>query len=139
MSNKGQTSVEITVILGIMLLVLVIFLVANTNTSAIFQSKFSKDQVQNSLDSVASAAEFVYAQGSGAKKEVLITVPNSVQSASVGNRTLTFNLFPTGDFESSVPVYKIVDFTISGSLPTSSGNYIIQVKSLGGYVNVSYS
>jgi hypothetical protein len=81
----------------------------------------------------------VYTQGVGAKTVVTFTLPSNVYNTSILNRTITVNTYPVADTDLYVPVYRVVDYNISGTLPNLSGTYVVQLTSLGGFVNVSYS
>jgi uncharacterized protein (UPF0333 family) len=139
MRGRGQTSVEITVIIGGLLLVFLAFFAVNSDISSTFNSRFSNDKLVVALEDIGQAAEMVYLQGEGAKTEVFISVPNNVQSSGVSDQTLTFYTYPITDSDNYHPVYRILDFNVSGTLPNMSGNYLVSVESYGSYVNVSYS
>jgi hypothetical protein len=137
--KKAQVSIEMAVILGISLIVLAIFFVINTDVQSTFNSKYSNDILKTSLEDLATSGKSIYVQGVGAKTTVTITLPSNVYNASIANRTITFNTYPVVDTDLFVPVYRIVDYNISGTLPNASGTYIVQLTSLGGVINVSYS
>jgi len=138
-SLKSQVSIEMAVILGITLIVLAIFFVVNSDVQASFNSKYSNDIIKASLNDIAIAGKSVYVQGVGAKTSITITLPSNVHNATITNRTITINTYPVVDTEFYVPIYRIVDYNISGTLPNTPGTYVLQITSLGGYVNVSYS
>lgn len=137
--KKSQTSVEIIVILGILLIIFLIIFVVNSDMSSLFSSRFSNDKIKMSLDDIVLSSEMVYSQGRGAKTEIFISLPSNIYSSSIENNTLLYKTYPLIDTESYHDIYRIVDFNITGSLPSSSGNYRMQLESFGGYVNVSYS
>lgn len=138
-SLKSQVSIEMAVILGIALIILAIFFFVNSDVQSSFNSKYSSDVIKTSLEDIAIAGKAIYVQGVGAKTTVTITLPSNVYNTSITNRTITVNTYPTIDTEFFVPVYRIVDYNISGTLPNASGTYVVQLTSLGGFVNVSYS
>lgn len=136
--SKAQTSLEISVILGIMLIIVVIFVTVNMDVSGVFITSASRDKISLALDDVSHAAESVYRQGVGAKSRVFISLPGSVFNSSIENQTLEFQVHSRfGGAPASI--YRIVDFNISGVLPNASGNYWLSVESLEGLVNVSIS
>ncbi len=134
---KSQASVEMTVILAALLTVFVIILSVNSDISSLFTSKYSKDQANLALNSVCSYAEFVYNQGEGARKQISITLPSNIYNSSISNQTIEFNLYSSkvGYYSQ---IYCLLDFDVNGTLPNSSGDYIITLSSVGSFVNVTY-
>ena len=139
MMKKSQTSVEVAVIIGILLIIFAIFLSINIDMQGIFSSRYSQDRIRLALDDISSAADLVYTQGNGSKSEVFISLPSNIINSTISDNTLTFHTYPAAGNADSHQVYRTMDFPVSGTLPNSSGNYIVVVESLGGSVNVSYS
>lgn len=134
--KRAQTSLEISVILGVMLIIVVIFLVVNTELSGVFTTKYSRDKINLALDDISYAAESVYHQGIGAKKQAFISLPGNIFNSSIENNTLEFQIYSRYQGEPT-SIYRILPFNVTGILPNESGNYWVTVESFGGYVNVS--
>jgi len=134
LGKKAQTSVEVLVILGIALLVMLAFLMLTQSQSVqVNQQKESQDAA-NAVSELASAAKDVYAQGVGAKKQVKITLPSGYEpnESSIGNNAI--RLRANGN-----DYVEIVDFSLHGSLPKSSGNHFVWVISEGSRVRIGDS
>jgi len=137
MMKKSQTSLEITVISGMLLIIFLIFFIANSDISFVFSSKFSNDQINLALKEIGSAAENVYYQGVGASTVIFISIPDNVANSSIVGRTIFFETYSiTGDNISNT-MYKTFNFNVNGTLPKSGGNYNILIKAEEGYVNIT--
>ena len=134
-NRKSQTSIEVIVLLSIVLVILGLLISSNMHISSMFVSKYSKDQIKLSLDSIKSSADAVYSQGKGAKDSIIITLPSGIKNSSIVNQTLIYEVY-SGD--SVNQIYRILDYNISGTLPFEEGQYKLSIESFGGYVNVSY-
>lgn len=134
--KRAQTSLEIIIILGVLLLVFAGILLSSQVAINGVSVGAHNDQVTYGLDRVAQSAQEVYAQGVGAKKRVFIELPKSVATSSVDNRTLQIGLYvQEGGVQS---IYRVTDMTMNGSLPSSPGGYWVNVEVFDTYVNVSY-
>jgi uncharacterized protein (UPF0333 family) len=135
--GKGQASLEISVVLGVMLIIILIFVTVNMDVSGVFLTSASRDKISLALDDIVNSAENVYLQGAGAKSRVFISLPGNIFNSSIQNKTIEFQIYSRFGGEASI--YRIVDFNITGVLPNASGNYWVSVESLEGFVNVSVS
>ena len=133
--KKSQTSIEVMIILGIILIVLGIIITTNMNVSDMFVSKYTKDQIRLSLKDIKSNSDLVYSQGKDATISVPITLPGGIFNSSITNNTLLFQVYSQNSYED---IYLISDYNITGTLPTEEGRYILKIKSFGGFINVSY-
>ena len=134
---KSQTSFETLIIMAVMIIIILILLVFNTDLSATFSSKYSRDKIKNALEDIANTAELSYNQGIGAKNKVYISLPNIIINSTVSGQTLTFNVYSNVNEEGYVPIYKNLNFNVTGSLPSTAGNHWVILESQGGSVNVS--
>ena len=82
---KGQSSMELFITIGIVLAftVPVLFLLFSINS--IGYENTAKAQAEASSRSLAEAADFVYAQGNGAKRVVVLNLPSTTQSVEAKN------------------------------------------------------
>ena len=136
--NKAQTSLEISVLLGAMLIILIIFIAINLDMTGLFVTTNSRNRISIALDDIVNTAETVFLQGSGARSRVLISLPANIYNASIENSTITFEIFSRFG-GTVVPIYRIIDFNITGELPVTSGNHWVFIESFGRHVNVSLS
>lgn len=136
LNKRSQSSVEITIIMAIFLIVLGIIISVNLDLSSTYTSKYSRDQINLALDDISNGIDLTYFQGNGSKTVVYITLPSGIKNTSIENQTLLFNIY-SGDSVSQI--YRILDYNITGSLPSSSGKYSMSIESFGGYINVSHN
>ena len=75
MAKNGQAATELIIILGVALVVVVLFFVLSANMLTGARSQQNYDDARVSVQSLAEAADSVYAQGEGAARKVAITLP----------------------------------------------------------------
>jgi len=131
---RGQSSVELIAIIGIVLLAFLVFFLLGQNQSIEVQKSRERTEAANSVSDLASAAKSVYSQGSGAKKQVQIRLPSGYEPnrSSVGNNAIRISVDGNDYVET-------LDFPVQGSLPQTSGVHWIWVSSSGGAVRIGYS
>ncbi|MEM3555132.1 MAG: hypothetical protein QXF56_00180 [Candidatus Micrarchaeia archaeon] len=126
---RGQTAVELVVILAVSLLILFVIISISSQYLAELSSSKAIVEARNSVDELASTAKQVYYQGEGAKKQVFIKIPEGVnpQKTGISERTIVINVLGTD-------VVARTDFDVRGRIPTTPGGYIIWVTAKKGYV-----
>ncbi len=129
--KRGQGATELLIILGVGLVVLLIIFQFSSESLFSYRSGFREDQAQDALIQLKNAAELLYQQGSGAKTQVYITLPEGINTTNVSGRTLRV------DFYNGNTIYRVLDFNVSGDLPTHSGGHWVDVQALSGIVYIS--
>ena len=134
MRIKGQTSIEFLAILGVALLALLVFMMLSQNETLALQQKKTEAEAKNAVSSLAQGAADVYAQGTGARKKVLVALPEGYEysRSRIGNNAIVVHAAGSDYSE-------IVDFTVYGSLPKASGKHWIWVESAGNQVKIGFS
>jgi len=129
--SRGQTSVEFITIFAMALLAFIIFFTLTQQQSVGVERARVGNDASNTVKSLAAAAEDVYSQGVGAKKEVFITIPDGYEPdvSSIGNESIRMRVAGNDYAES-------VGFDIYGYLPRAPGDYFIWVISEGNRVRI---
>ncbi len=131
--KRAQAATETIIIIAIALVIfLAVFVYNQTNISNV-ASAFEVTMARSAVDTIANTAELMYQQGAGAKTKVYVNFPSSIKSVSVQNQTLSLVLYGQN---SDITIYRNLDFTLVGELPTSEGNQWIIIYSGGTYVSV---
>ncbi|MFH1260557.1 MAG: calcium-binding protein [Candidatus Micrarchaeota archaeon] len=128
---RGQVSTEFLILLAITLFVLAVGIVITNEQIGDISKIKEQNDAKNTVMDISTAANEVYAQGEGAKKQIYIMIPSSYDpSASyIENNTIRLNIRGT-DYAS------IEDFEVHGSLPGTSGAHWIWVVSEGNRVRI---
>ncbi len=132
--RKSQTSVEFIIVAALLFSILLVIAAANFDVLASGTEKIRMTKARHAVDELAKQAELVYQEGQGAKTKVYVNLPESISGTSVGNRIFTINLSASGGITS---ITRSLDFNVSGTIPTESGSYWLEVESYGRYVNIS--
>lgn len=120
--ERGQVSIEYVVIMGFLLLLIIPL------TAYSFIEVKRSTQMNNAEDTVntlANAADEVYALGPGSKKYVQITIPGGVTQSSVSNREVQFKMTIFGG---TSDVFAPTKAELEGAIPTTSGPHRIYVE-----------
>lgn len=129
--KRGQGATELLIIFGVGLAVLLILFQFSSDSLFAYSSGFREDQAQDALVQIKHAAELLYQQGSGAKTQVYITLPDGINSTNVSGQTLRV------DFYNGNTIHRTLDFNVTGDLPISPGGHWIGVHALSGQVYIS--
>jgi hypothetical protein len=121
-------------IIGVVLLAFLVFFVLSQNQSIEVQKSKDRTEAANTVSDLALAAKTVYSQGIGAKKKVLIKLPNGYDRnrSSIEKRAIRINVDGNDYVET-------LDFQVEGSLPQTPGVHWVWVSSTGGKVRIGNS
>jgi hypothetical protein len=126
---RGQTAVELVVILAVSLLILFVIISISSQYLGELSSSKAIAEARSSVDELANAARQVYYQGEGAKQQVFIKIPEGVNPERTGvfERAIAINVLGTD-------VVATTDFEVRGRIPTTPGGYAVWVTAKKGYV-----
>jgi hypothetical protein len=137
---RAQATIEWMIILSVSILILAVMLSFNGDNYSFFENNLKASQAKASLNDLKRAVDFVYSQGEGARTRLLVTVPSSsnisVRTLDGGSGEIRAAVWVSGKRE-DFDVYTSANLT--GSLPTLSGSYCMDVWYTGGLVNISRS
>jgi len=128
---KLQISVEFLIILAVMLLALLAFLVlSQSETIGVSKSKV-KNEAQNALATIGSAASDVFSQGAGAKKMVTVVIPFGYEwnESYISGNAIKMRAAGSDYVRSE-------SFQMYGSLPQTPGRHTLWVVSEGDRVRI---
>ncbi|MCX8189604.1 MAG: hypothetical protein N3F05_00005, partial [Candidatus Diapherotrites archaeon] len=128
-SQKGQSSVEVLVILSVGLVILItIIAYSNTSLSEI-QLERQQQIAVTSVNDLVNAANDVYRQGEGARKKVFFSVPSAINPSKSGieGSSIVFNV-------AGSDIYAKADANLVGTLPLKPGEHKVWVEAKEGYV-----
>ncbi|MEK6820823.1 MAG: hypothetical protein AABY11_00290, partial [archaeon] len=129
--SRGQTSVELLVISVVALVILGALVGFTAEQLRLVQEQKAVKQVELGLQKIANAVNSVYTQGSGAVRTVLVSWPDGVDAnrTRVSGHSLSTFVYSRSVYADTIPL-------VVGSLPTSSGTFLIPVKAFDGFVAV---
>ncbi len=127
-------------IMSVAILVLAIMLSLNENSYQTFKSNVRVGKAKAALNDIKNAVDFVYSQGTGAKTRLYVTVPEA------SNFTITTLPGGVGHIQCIVYVRgqeevfdAFTDANITGSIPSTSGGYCIDVEYAEAAVSITRS
>ncbi|MFB6145143.1 MAG: hypothetical protein ABEJ99_01410 [Candidatus Nanohaloarchaea archaeon] len=130
---KGQAAIEYMTVLGIALVLSAPFVIKAQGSILKLRSGSASLTAQDTLNDIEVAAETVSAAGEPATRTFVITIPNSVNSTSVGNRQVKILL---NDPSGATSYSRSFSFNVTGSLPSSGGKYRLKTEAKNGGVNL---
>jgi uncharacterized protein (UPF0333 family) len=125
-AKRGQAAIEYVALVGTLLIFLIPVVYYALNESS-YQLKVS--QLDNAVRRVSRAIDSVYAIGPGAQEIVIITLPQGIESAEVGDAGVHYQVSIFGGI-SDFGYDTIAPATIpqGGTFPTLPGTYRILVR-----------
>ncbi len=132
--RSGQLSVEFLLLLAITLIVLLGAIIISQSSDINLKQTKIRGEAQNTVNDLGAAAKEVYAQGTGAKKQVYITIPEGFepQESFIANKSIKIRVAGSDYVD-------IESFEMRGTLPASVGGQWIWVVSEGNAVRIGYA
>ena len=139
----GQASVELLEVLGVALLAILFVAVFASDMLADNQHQAEMRQARLTVQKLADAADYVYAQGAGATSAVRVDLPPSAdydpEKTFIGKPasapgTASPNAINIHIYDSDVTAYSLAP--LAGAFPANAGAHIINVTSQGGLVSI---
>lgn len=129
---KGQVATEFVVTLGMILLfaIPVIFLLFSISQLGYEDSTLA--QADASSRALAETINFVYSQGDGAKRVILLSTPPSTKSIVIGKEVSVTIDTSKGPYTASAPIFGQAEPTTL----RKSGLFPIEVRNSGNRVSV---
>ncbi len=128
---KGQASAELMIILAAALVVLIaVYSYSSQSVTGINKQKLI-ETAKTSVNDLKNAANDVYAQGVGAKKQVYFVVPQGVNQPASGviGQSIVLNLLGSD-------IYAKANTQITGQIPTTPGGHWVWVTAFENYVAI---
>ncbi|MBI5224980.1 hypothetical protein HY989_03850 [Candidatus Micrarchaeota archaeon] len=131
--TKAQSSLELLIILSVGLVLLgIIFSISQQRINSSQQS-IALSSAKSATSAISAAADSVYFEGVGAKRQVSITIPEGTVATSVTANSISMRLqIEGGPTDASANTNAIL--CSNSQLPTIPGTYRISVESLDGCV-----
>ena len=136
MGRKGQSSVELLIILSMVLVILAFIYIASHQQVTESEAQLRVSQAKLTVSRIAAAAREVYSEGPGSVRVVTVTIPD----ANIAARTGVFNesVINIGLYlaAGSSDVNEKVGFRVveGANFPKSPGTYSINIRAYEGYV-----
>jgi len=130
----GQTSMEMLMIIAVALVLIVALIFVYQSQGASVAQANEDAKARNALSDLGGAAQEVYTQGMGAKKQVYVNMPSGIDpmSSYVSNRSIRLSVSGTDYVETE-------QFDMRGTLPTAEGGHLVWVVSEGNKVRIGYA
>ncbi len=123
--QRAQSAVELLVLTAIGIAVLYVVLSGSQQSIISSEASARFSQAQSSVRDLARAADEVYAEGAGAKKQVRITVPDGTNSTAVQNNAISIRVAMQTGFSDAVAQ---TQETVIGAIPSIPGTYYLWVS-----------
>jgi uncharacterized protein (UPF0333 family) len=133
MEKKAQVSAEYLILLSFILAFTLVMFVLLQSYGQEAKDSIRLTQADQIAQKLVDTAEEVFYLGEPSKITVRISMPENVESVSIGNKELYFVI---NTQQGNNEVGCISKINITGSLPLSPGNYDVVVESKGDYVLV---
>ncbi|MBN3037769.1 MAG: hypothetical protein JW834_04970 [Candidatus Diapherotrites archaeon] len=125
---RGQVSIEYLILITLLMAILTPITYYALSTS---KESIQISETESSLQSLAKAADRVYALGPGSKDYAYVIVPDSVESTTVGTDVLRIR---TSVGTGTRDILATTQAPLIGSLPDTPGTHIVPVEMLASGV-----
>jgi uncharacterized protein (UPF0333 family) len=120
MHRKAQASLEYIVIVGVVLILLIPLFYYVSNASA---ENIKIAQIEDAVNSLAKAADDVYALSPGTKKYVWVSIPGGVEGKFLNASEIVLTI-------GGSDIVAITKATVVGEIPTDKGTHKVPVELL---------
>ena len=122
--KRGQTSIEYLILIGFILIALIpIFYYALSESS----NTVRLNEAEDSVNTLAKAADSVYALGPGTKNYVWVNFPGGIDSISFSDKRVLIKLNIFGGLSD---IYVESKAELTGSISITQGGHRIKVEAL---------
>ena len=143
--SRGQVSLELLITLGVVLAFTIPVVFLLLSVSSVGFEKASKDQADATSRSLADTINNVYAQGSGAKRVLLLNAPSSTKDITIknsanGGEVIVRIKTSQGDYEAVSPIIRNAEISKFHPIEAKSGLFSVSVTNQDGQmVIVAYA
>lgn len=131
---SGQAAIEYLSIVGIALLLLTpIILVAQQHIKDL-NNDTRMMLAMEAKNKIAAASDIVHAQGPPSTMTINIQLPSGIVRAIVNNQMI---LIEVPSAEGSSDLVSMLDYDVTGNLPTSAGSHKIRIEAMYDNVNIT--
>jgi uncharacterized protein (UPF0333 family) len=135
--KEGQISVEYLVIIGFVTVITIPLIIIYHNFTQESSEEISSSQINQISKKIVDSAESVYYLGEPSQTTLRVNIPENVVLVNFSSaKELVFRIKTARGKETDIVQSSSVN--ISGNLPTQKGSYLITVKAMSNYVNLSY-
>lgn len=134
--KEAQISVEYMVIIGFVTIITIPLIIIYYTFTQESNDEITSSQISQISKKIVDAAESVYYIGEPSQTTLRINIPDNVILVNLSSgKEIVFKIRSgTGEAD----IVQTTSVNISGKLPTNMGTYIVTVKAMPDYVNVSY-
>jgi len=129
---KTQVSVEYLIIVGIALLLLTPMILYATSLLSSSKKELRINLAEDTVKSLAEAADWVYSLGPPSRMELTIYVPEKVNETLIEDHTILMKL---EDYP--LPISTTTKANVTGNIPVENGYYKVWIIAEENYVNIS--
>jgi len=133
---KSQAAIEYMIVVTIALLFLTPFFLMAQQSIKNMDNSIKLIEAKEAIEKIAEATRIVYAQGDPAKLTISVKFPKDIVSTNVINYIILINVQSESINNS---IFKVFDFEVTGSLPSTYGTHMIALSNINNTVNISYT
>ncbi len=133
-SAKAQTAIEYFIIVALALMIIIPYIIYSNELLIGYKEENTITLSKNAVSKIGQNADWVFSQGEPAKISTEVYIPSGVEQVQFLNNTIVFKVRTSAGVSD---IFYIAATNITGSLPTSSGYYIVYLSALNNSVNVT--
>ncbi|MCD6415009.1 MAG: hypothetical protein J7L23_05290 [Candidatus Diapherotrites archaeon] len=143
--DKSQAATEMLIVLAVGLIVIAIVLSYSSRQIVTVSTMKRVSQARATVEDIAKAANEVYSEGVGSRKEVFVVIPSGINESRtyVGKSASASVTTPAKSINIGVllgnttnDVWATTNYEVRGSLPTTPGGHWVVIVAREGYVQI---
>lgn len=135
--KEAQISVEYMVIIGFATIITIPLIIIYYTFTQQSNEEITSSQISQIVKKIVDAAESVYYIGEPSQTTLRVNIPDGIVLANLSSGKEVVFRVRSGAGEADI--VQTTSVNITGNLPTRQGNYLVTVKAMPNYVNVSYN
>jgi hypothetical protein len=133
---RGQSAIEYFIIAGMVLMFMVPIWLYMSTTQEQTSMELALSYTRNAAKQFADAASLVHSQGSPAKINIKVYIPDGIYNVTINERTISFNV-QTGATVSEVWYTSNAPLQGGDQIPLNEGYYYFDIISHDSYVEIN--
>ena len=133
---RGQAAIEYLVIASMLMMFMIPIWVYIMTIQQQTTQELSLSYTRNTAKQMADAASLVHSQGSPAKINIKVYIPDGISNVSIINKTIIFHVL-AGPQESEVWYTSTAELQGEDDIPINEGYYYFDIISHDTYVEIN--
>ncbi len=131
---KAQSATEFLIVVSVALTILIPLILLVNESLMGYRDDSKITLAKEAVNKLGENADWVFSQGPPAKVTIEVYIPDGVESVSLINKMILYELRTTAG---TTDIYHYTVAELEGTLPEKSGYYFVSLTAYSNFVNIS--